>query len=75
MKNESVIAFFLLLSDGVLLVVLGGILKKLYGFDPPYFVFWTGLFMQPIGILCIAAAPVFLVVRLVQHRRKSTVRS
>lgn len=50
------------LLGGISLWFLGEYLMKMYGFDPPYIVFWTGLLMKPVGALCIVASLIAAVV-------------
>jgi len=69
-RKLNIVLLFVLLSAGGFLWFLGAYLRSIYGLDPPYWLFWTGCWIQLAGALCLIMAPILTIAQwLVRYKR------
>lgn len=58
----------IILIIAIITFIIGGQIKAIYGFDPPYAYFYVGFAIEFISILAGIIALVFLVIHLIKTK-------
>lgn len=70
LRKKTIIGIILFIA-GVIFWFLGDYLQSIYGFEPPHYYMFAGLFLQLVGFLCILVIGLALILAALFRAKKA----